>query len=170
MTNLSRWYEIHPIDNKPFKMIWDLFYQKTFQDNVRYILKLTDFKIISNIYLKKTFQDDLKYTSTQIHTNTDLELQTLIEMTTYKCSFPRFLQSGTVMTVRIVSGSWTYLDMMMVMVMIITMVKTIMMMIIIMMMILMIFDQQKTAQRPSSRANGFLNGSSYFKASSSFFS
>ena len=32
------------------------------------------------------------------------------------------------------------------------------------------FYQQKTAQRPSSRANGFLNGSSYFKASSSFFS
>ena len=37
-------------------------------------------------------------------------------------------------------------------------------------MILMIFHQQKTAQRPSSRANGFLKGSSYFKASSSFFS
>ena len=31
------------------------------------------------------------------------------QMSTYKRSFPGFLQSGTVMTVRIVSGSWTYL-------------------------------------------------------------
>ena len=31
-------------------------------------------------------------------------------MATYKRSLPGFLQSGTVITVSIVSGSWTYLD------------------------------------------------------------
>ena len=53
---------------------------------------------------------------------------------TYKCSFPGFLQSGTVKTVRIVSGSWTYLNQMMLAVMMVT-TMTIMMMMLVMMMV-----------------------------------
>ena len=54
---------------------------------------------------------------------------------TYKCSFPGFLQSGTVKTVRIVSGSWTYLNQMMLAVMMVTTMTIMMMMMLVMMMV-----------------------------------
>ena len=52
---------------------------------------------------------------------------------TYKCSFPGFLQSGTVKTVRIVSGSWTYLSKMMLAVMMVTTTTMVMMMMMLVM-------------------------------------
>ena len=52
---------------------------------------------------------------------------------TYKCSFPGFLQSGTVKTVRIVSGSWTYLNQMMLAVMMVMVMMLVMMMVVVIM-------------------------------------
>ena len=57
---------------------------------------------------------------------------------TYKCSFPGFLQSGTVKTVRIVSGSWTYLNQMRLAVMMATTTTMVMMMMLVMMMVVVI--------------------------------
>ena len=57
---------------------------------------------------------------------------------TYKCSFPGFLQSGTVKTVRIVSGNWTYLNQMMLAVMMVTTTKMVMMMMMVVVVVIMI--------------------------------
>ena len=57
---------------------------------------------------------------------------------TYKCSFPGFLQSGTVKTVRIVSGSWTYLNQMMLAGMMVTTMTIMMMMMLVMMMMMLV--------------------------------